>query len=62
MKTPVDARLADEAQRFRFRFTCDDCRHFQSERCGDGWSTDEHRLPLAHGGVVVFCKEFEMGP
>ena len=62
MKIRVDERLEREAERFRFRFRCDDCAHFDGARCGDGWPTREHRLPLARDGVIVFCKQFEMGP
>ena len=28
MRTLVDARLREEAERFSFRFACDDCVHF----------------------------------
>ncbi len=60
MKTVVDGRLESEAERYAFRFRCDDCCHFDGARCGDDWPTPEHRLPLARGGVVVFCKQFEI--
>ena len=62
MKIRADARLAEEAERFAFRHTCDDCSHFDGARCGDDWPTAEHRLPIAVAREVVFCKEFEMGP
>ena len=64
MKTHVDDRLRDEAARFSLRHTCDDCAHFDGARCASEWPTREHRLPIhraiAHGAIVVFCKEFEV--
>jgi hypothetical protein len=67
VKTPVDARLAAEANRFDFRFACDDCVHFASEReqtCGHGWPLRLRRsaldLPPDSGAPVCFCKEFEL--
>lgn len=60
MKTPVDARLREEAARCALRFRCDDCAHFRREdaRCAHGYPTGEHRGAL-DGPFVVFCKEFE---
>ena len=62
MKIRVDERLAREAERFRFRFRCDDCAHFDGARCGEGWDASEHRLPIAVEREIVFCTQFEMGP
>ena len=63
MRTLVDERLIEESARFALRHRCDDCVHFDGERCGDAWPTEAHRLPLAQlrpgDAVVVFCKEFE---
>jgi hypothetical protein len=59
MRTRVDARLLDEAERFSLRHACEHCCHFDGERCGEAWPTAPHRLPLAKD-EVVFCKEFEL--
>ena len=59
MKTLVDERLLDEAERFRLRHSCEDCAHFDGARCGDAWPTEEHRLPVVNGSFIVFCKQFE---
>lgn len=61
MKTPIDARLREEATRFALRYRCDDCLHFDAEgqRCVHGYPTEEHRRTL-DGDELVFCKEFEV--
>ena len=59
MKTVVDERLVDECARFALRHRCEDCAHFDGERCGDAWPTEPHRLPIVRDAIVVFCKEFE---
>lgn len=64
MKTLVDGRLVEEAQRARLRFRCDDCAHFdvQGARCAHGYPVAPHRPgPLTVGRTIVFCKEFELG-
>jgi hypothetical protein len=63
VKTPIDARLRDEASRFQLRYRCDDCVHFDAarERCTHGYPTAPHRVGL-DGEVLVFCKEFDAGP
>lgn len=63
MKTTVDKRLVEEAERYRLRLFCEDCAHFEptSERCGEGFPNREHRrvpLPLVH--EICFCKSFEL--
>jgi hypothetical protein len=60
MKTAVDARLLEEAKRFRLRHTCDDCVYFAESACIHGYPTAEHRVPLELGREVVFCKELEL--
>lgn len=63
MKTPVDARLREEAERFALRFRCDDCVHFRPDACAHGYPIEAHRGssegPI-EGPFVVFCKEFEL--
>jgi hypothetical protein len=61
VRTPVDARLRDEAARFAFRFACDDCAHFDErrERCSLGYPAAPRRdaLDAAH---VELCKAYEL--
>ena len=64
MKTVVNARFVLEAARSSLSFRCDDCAHFDDdrERCTHGYPVEPHRPgPLTVGGVIVFCKEFELG-
>jgi hypothetical protein len=64
VRTFVDLRLVDEARASGLRFRCDDCAHFDatSEACAHGYPVAPHRPgPLEAGGVIVFCKEFELG-
>jgi hypothetical protein len=62
VKTLVDARLIDEAERFALRFSCEDCAHFAGESCVHGYPTTLHRRALLRpGSVLSFCKEFELG-
>lgn len=63
MKTRVDARLREEAERFGLRFTCEHCVHFEPERraCAHGYPTEPHlAVVLAREGEIEFCKEFEL--
>ncbi|MEZ4256326.1 MAG: hypothetical protein R3A78_11565 [Polyangiales bacterium] len=61
MRTVCDATFRAEAERFRLRFTCDDCALFDSERdrCAHGFPIDEHR-PAKDAEYIVFCKEFAL--
>jgi hypothetical protein len=63
VKTPVDARLRDEARRFVLRFACEDCGHWTGATCGNGWPGRVAREALEREDAteVVFCKEFELG-
>lgn len=60
MRTVVDARLREEAERFHFRFRCEDCVHFNGSECAHGYPTEEHRRTLDEA-FIVFCKELEIG-
>jgi len=63
VKTQVDERLVDEAARFGLRFACEDCAHFAADEgeCAHGYPTAPHRRALLRsGGVVTFCKEFDL--
>ncbi|HEY8039564.1 MAG TPA: hypothetical protein VIF15_07210 [Polyangiaceae bacterium] len=61
MKTTVDARLRAEATRFVFRFSCDDCAHFDpaSQRCSLGYPAAPRRDALAAPHLEL-CKEYEL--
>ena len=63
VRTLIDPRLRDEAERFRLRFTCGDCVHFAEERraCANGYPTDSHlEIDLERAESLEFCKEFEL--
>ena len=61
MRTLVDVRLRDEAERFAFRFACDDCAHFDEARarCSLGYPSAPRRDALA-GADLELCKEYEL--
>lgn len=59
MKTEVDEKLREETAQFDFRFRCDDCVHFDGEKCIHGYPTEPHRQSLLRK-FVVFCKEHEI--
>jgi hypothetical protein len=63
MRTLVDARLREEAQRYGLRHTCEHCVYgVPPASCMHGYPTDEHRVAIASGAEhITFCKEFEMG-
>lgn len=62
MRTPVDARLREEARRFAFRFACDDCAHFDARaaRCSLGYPAAPRRGALEGGTHLELCKEYEL--
>ncbi len=63
MKTPVDATLVEQIERFRLRFRCEHCAYFEpcSKSCSEGFPNYEHReAPIELGETVVFCKRFEL--
>ncbi|WP_394827037.1 hypothetical protein [Pendulispora albinea] len=71
MKTRVEPRLLEEAQRFAFRFACEDCVHFlDSHQCAHGYppaprrsaltGAGEGATPIAPEAEITFCKEFEL--
>jgi hypothetical protein len=61
VKTPVDARLRDEAARYVFRFACEDCVHFcpARDRCSLSYPAAPRRDAL-RGETLETCKEFEL--
>ena len=66
MRLVLPAEFWDEAERFAFRFCCEDCCYFdrQKERCVHGWPAADHRQATyddrASRRELVFCKEFEL--
>lgn len=63
MRTPVDAQLREEAERFQLRFTCEHCAHFAAERraCANEYPTAAHlEVDLTRAASLEFCKEFEL--
>ncbi len=63
MRTRVDGRLRVEAERFAFRYACDDCAHAtiapDSLRCSLGYPASPRRDALA-GADLELCKTFEL--
>lgn len=61
MKTRIDERLRTEAVKYRFRFTCQDCAHFDDveKRCSEGYPIEEHVDGSLRGEEVLFCKLWE---
>jgi hypothetical protein len=67
VKTRVDGRLVAEAERFAFRFACDECVHFDAEgvRCSLEYPAAPRRdaivVAAASGsGGFELCKSFEL--
>ena len=60
MKTLVDERLIDEAERFAFRFACEDCAHFDTrgESCSLAYPATPRRVDLRRTHLEL-CKTFE---
>jgi len=69
VKTRVDRLLYSEAERFAFRFACDDCAHFgeATSRCSFGYPAEPRRTAITAqaasvaGATVELCKAFELG-
>jgi len=69
MILPQDERFRDERNRFRLRFTCEECVHFvepDSElptgRCNHGFPCHRHLTSRYDDpeADLLFCKEFEL--
>ena len=61
MRTKVDDVLRAEIARYRLRFACDDCVHFDRdrERCEHGYAAAPRASDLG-SRELSFCKEFEL--
>lgn len=61
MKTHVDLRLRMEAERFAFRFACDDCAHFAAtaSTCSLSFEAAPRRAALEENHLEL-CKAFEL--
>lgn len=65
MKTLIDQRFFDEAERHGFTHTCERCAYhdFEGDRCAHGYPDAQHRArAFAPDGPRdgMFCKEFEL--
>jgi hypothetical protein len=63
MRTFVDERLIEEVERYKLRYTCESCVHFDASfsRCSLGYPNEIHRLgPLKPRAYLIFCKEFDL--
>jgi hypothetical protein len=62
VKTVVDERLRLEASRFRFRFACEDCAHFDAggSRCSMEYPAEPRQDALERPDIEL-CKSFELG-
>jgi hypothetical protein len=66
MEVRFDPEFDAQRSAYSFRFTCEDCAHFD-ERGGDclhGFPNRLHRLARYEGSprpdVIVFCKDFDL--
>lgn len=64
MHIPQDALFREQRERYRLRFTCEDCAQFDEARetCAHGYPTEQHREARYRDehAVLVFCKHFEL--
>lgn len=63
MRTPVDLPLLHEAGRFRLRYLCADCAHFDEGPglCAEGYPNGAHRDDrIESAPEITFCKSFEL--
>lgn len=63
MRTRVDERLVAEAERFAFRFACDECVHFDADgaRCSLGYPAAPRRDALARAAAVFASRSGDVG-
>lgn len=61
MRTRVDLQLRVEAEKFAFRFACDDCAHFNpsASACSLSFEAAPRRDGL-DGTHLELCKAFEL--
>jgi hypothetical protein len=64
MIVPQDAIFRDERERYRLRFTCEDCALFddRDRSCAHGYPTADHRTVryLDPEAPIIFCKDFDL--
>jgi hypothetical protein len=62
VRTRVDSRLRAEAETFAFRFSWDDCAHFEptESACSLSFAAAPRRTDL-DGTHLELCKAFELG-
>lgn len=64
MITELDQPLIDALGKYRVRFCCEDCAHFENDllECSLGYFSEPHRSrELKPGRRIIFCKTFELG-
>ena len=61
MRTRVDPQLREEAEKFAFRFACDDCAHFEAAAgsCSLSFEAAPRRDALSRTHLEL-CKAFEL--
>ena len=66
MEVALGPEFDEERERLSFRFTCEDCAHFDERDggCLHGFPNELHRLARYEGSprpaVIVFCKDFDL--
>jgi hypothetical protein len=61
VRTRIDPQLREEAERFAFRFACDDCAHFEASTasCSLSFEAAPRRDALLRT-YLELCKTFEL--
>jgi len=61
VRTRVDSQLREEAEKFAFRFACDDCAHFEATTASCSLSFEAApRRDALRGTHLELCKAFEL--
>ncbi len=63
MKVEQDARFREQRQRFKLKWTCEDCVLFDPDAgCAHGFPTHRHRNSRYEdpSADLLFCKDFEL--
>jgi hypothetical protein len=66
MEVAFRPEFDEERERLSFRFTCEDCAHFDDAagECLHGFPNAVHRLARYAGeprpATIVFCKDFDL--
>ncbi len=66
MEVALDFVFDEQRIKYRFRYTCEDCVHFnsQTEQCIHEYPNQMHRQQRYELGpkpkTIIFCKEFDL--